>query len=323
MQAPARTGAGVTAAATGPNPPAPIAVMAFDRPQYLKQVLESLLSQRQDLRRRRMFLYLDGPVSRLTGKRYGRDEDIEACRLLFKQMIPWGKRSVSSFNLGVAANFRRAEEELFADQANRIVYFFEDDMVLHPDYLDILDNVAALTENLAPPVGYFAAFGGLLLPPGEQYEHRHELRRLDHHWGFGLRRSHWIFMQPLMAHYYRLLEGRDYQNRPTPEILSWLSAHGVRPRVSSQDDVKKAISYAMGAISLNTYAAAGKYVGELGLHMRPERYRELGYGSTAWLSKVNWRIDPPTAERLEQIISEELGRRPPATGKFDIPKLRD
>ena len=34
----------------------------------------------------------------------------------------------------------------------------------------------------------------------QERESRH-LRRFAHHWGFGLRRSHWQRMQPLMARY--------------------------------------------------------------------------------------------------------------------------
>ncbi len=125
-----------------------------------------------------------GPVSPITGRRFAEDADIEACRELFRQLIPWGEERFTGSNLGVAKNYRRAEEELFADPANAIVYFFEDDLVLHP-HLSRSDGPAG-AENprtSSAPVGQFAAYGGLVDPLWRQYLERYRLQRMAHQLG--------------------------------------------------------------------------------------------------------------------------------------------
>ncbi len=287
----------------------PIAVMSFNRPNYLRQVLESLAAQRQDLGKRRIVLYQDGAVSPITGRRFAEDADIEACRELFRRLIPWGTERVSEVNLGIAKNFRRAETELFADPANDIVYFFEDDLVLHPHYLDLLDRLALKTERLSVPVGYFSAYGAIRDTLRNQYRGRYRLQRMSFHWAFGLRRSHWLRMQPQMAEYFGFVEHCDYRDRDTPGILRHFAENGVLATVSSQDDVKKAVSYKLGAVSLSTSAAAGRYVGALGEHMDQAEFDRRGYADTQWLDRVEYDWEVPSRRQLESIRTIEIARR--------------
>lgn len=288
---------------------APIAIMSFNRPDYLRQTLASLVAQRQDLRQRRVVLFQDGAINPLSQRRRANDADIAASLGVFQELVPWGEIRLSPHNLGVALNFRRAEEELFADPLNEIVYFFEDDMVVHPDYLDLLDCVAGVTGDLPRPVGYFAAYGALRKPPEQQEHECRQFRRLEHHWGFGLRRSHWLRMQTLMARYYALTDATDYADRPNAAIVAELKRHGVLPVVSSQDDVKKAVSYALGAVSLNTTLAAGRYIGEHGLHMTPELFLRMGWHTVSMSPEVKVEYTLPTADDLDRLYDDEMRHR--------------
>lgn len=288
---------------------APLAILSFNRPGHLEQVLRSLVAQRQDLTRRRIYLYQDGAVSPITGRRFAEDADIEACRELFRRLIPWGEERFAAANLGVAKNYRRAEEELFADPANAIVYFFEDDLVLHPHYLDLLDRLALRTENLSAPVGQFAAYGGLVDPVWRQYLERYRLQRMAISWAFGLRRSSWELMQPSLAEYYTLLEDRDYRDRDTPAILEHFRSRGMALSVSSQDGVKRAILHKLGHFALRSSAAAARYIGAEGEHMRAEKFERDGFAHTQWLKRVDYDWEAPDAEDLARMLTQ---KRPPA-----------
>jgi len=288
---------------------APIAVMSFNRPDYLRQTLAALVAQRQDLRRRLVVLFQDGAVNPLSRRRRAKDADIAAAVAVFTELVPWGEVRLSPHNLGVALNFRRAEAELFADPLNEIVYFFEDDMVVHPAYLDLLDRVAEATENLSRPVGYFAAYGALREPIEVQERERRYLRRLAHHWAFGLRRSHWQRMQPLMARYYALTDLTDYARHSGLAIAAELRRHGVVPVHTTQDDVKKAISYALGAVSLNTMPAAARYIGARGIHMTPETFARQGWNALQVRAEVEADYIRPAPDELDRLHKEEMLHR--------------
>lgn len=283
------------------RPLAPLAILSFNRPGHLEQVLRSLLAQRQDLSRRRIYLYQDGAVSPVTGHRFATDSDIEACRELFRRLVPWGEERFAAANLGVARNYRRAEEELFADPGTAIAYFFEDDLVLHPHYLDLLDRLALRTENLPVPVGQFAAYGGLVDSLWRQYLERYRLQRMGYSWAFGLRRSSWTQMQPHLAEYYALLGDRDYRDRDTPAILEHFRSRGMPISVSSQDGVKRAILHKLGHLALRSSAAAARYIGATGEHMRAEKFKRDGFGRTQWLQHVDYDWDTPSAKDLARM----------------------
>ncbi len=279
--------------------------MSFNRPHYLRQTLSSLLAQWQGLQRRRVILFQDGAVNPLSGRRRARDEDIAEAVAIFRELLPWGEVRLAPHNLGVALNFRRAEEELFADPATEIAYFFEDDLVVHPAYLDLLDRVAEATASLSRPVGYFAAYGALREPLAVQERERPYLRRLAHHWAFGLRRSHWLRMQPMMAAYYAATDGIDYNRRSRSAVETTLRRQGVLVVHTSQDDVKKAVSHALGAVSLNTMPAAARYIGERGVHMSPRRFVRDGWASLKVQDEVETPYIRPEPAELDRLYMEE------------------
>jgi hypothetical protein len=297
----------------------PLAILSFNRPDYLGRVLRSLLAQRQGIAERPVYLFQDGAQSAVSGKVAANQSDIDACVRIFRETIPWGELRVSPVNIGVAQNFRRAEEELLSDPANECVYFFEDDLELAPRYLDVLDNMRLVTEDTSIPVGYFAAYGHLSGPADLQRSRLRAFRRLSHHWAFGLRRSHWLKMQPMLQIYYRHIAGLDYSKRDHAAIKRELGAAGAFPGVTSQDDVKKAITYAIGAVSLNSTVVHARYIGEMGLHMNPDKFVKMGFAATEILPDEELAPDGfqvPKEADLQRFRTDELAIRERAWEAF-------
>jgi hypothetical protein len=286
-----------------PLPPwrPPIAIMSFDRPDYLRQVLASLRAQTQTLDDRHVHLFQDGAVN-ASGERFAKDEAVKECIELFRAFFPRGKVWRSRRNIGIALNFKRAEERLFANARNTHVYFFEDDLVLHPSYLDLLDHMAALTATYEPAVGYFTVHGNFRIEDSEQIRRRRELDLMGHNWAFGLRRSHWLNMQPLLAEYYRSLGTAPYRRLPARQIIARMRALGVPLNVASQDDAKKAITYALGAVALGTVQVAARYIGERGLNMEPALYKALGYAEARWIEPLTSAFELPNPEQLQRLL---------------------
>ncbi len=291
--------------------PAPIAILSFNRPDYLRQVLASLVAQEgAALERRNIILFQDGWHNAYSNRGAARFEDIETCIAAFRQMIPHGEVMAAPNNLGVAENYLRAEKHLFEALDAPCGYFFEDDLVLAPRYLATLDTLRAATEAVEE-VGYFACYGNLQASLADQLAKPRQIRRLEHLWGFGLHRRHWQAMQPLLADYYELVLGRDYHPRArrTPEILARYRAKGIPVAVSSQDDVKKAITYHLGRVALNTNLVSARYIGEAGLHSNPQRYAAGRYAETVIPDIPRVAFDLPDAAGLAAMREREAEER--------------
>ncbi|MBP0444525.1 hypothetical protein J8J14_06995 [Roseomonas sp. SSH11] len=287
----------------------PIAVMSFNRPDYLRQVLASLAAQ-QDARieERQVFLFQDHWNNRRSGRVKADAKDIDASIATFREIFPRGEVLAAEENLGVAENFLRAETLFFREMKADCAYFLEDDLVLAPRYLRIMDMLRTGAEG-TPEIGYFAAYGHLTASAADQLKHRRMLRRIGHLWGFGLFRRHWEAMQPLMADYYEMVLGRDYKDRSTPDIRRRYRERDILVGVTSQDDVKKAVTYALGHVALNTHLVSGRYIGAVGLHMSQERFDQAGYARTVWIDPEELAFDFPDAPALAAMQAEETERR--------------
>lgn len=287
----------------------PIAVMSFNRPDYLREVLVSLAAQQgAAIETRDVFLFQDHWFNSRSGRKKAEAADVNACIEVFREIFPRGRVLAADENLGVAENFLRAETLFFREMKADCAYFLEDDLVLAPRYLRVMDGLreAALAR---PEIGYFAAYGHLSASAEDQLRHRRMLRRLGHLWAFGLFRRHWEEMQPLMADYYEMVLGRDYRDRPTPEIRQRLREQGILVGVSSQDDVKKSVTYALGRVALNTHLVSGRYIGAVGLHMSQEKFDKAGYANTVWAETEELLFDMPDAARIAALHAEEIAAR--------------
>lgn len=289
----------------------PLAILSFNRPHYLRQVLAALAAQEgAGLEGRQVILFQDGWHNAYSNRGAARLEEVEACIAAFREIVPHGEVMAAPNNLGVAENYLRAERHIFETLGAACGFFFEDDLVPAPRYLRTLEALRAATEGIAQ-VGYFACYGNLQAGEAEQLARPRLIRRLEHLWGFGLFRRHWQAMQPLMADYYELVLGRDYHPRArrTPEILARYREKGILAAASSQDDVKKAVTYHLGHVALNTGVASARYIGEQGLHSTPQRYAANGYAATVIPDLPEIGFDLPDAAGLAELHARELEER--------------
>jgi hypothetical protein len=287
----------------------PIVVMSFNRPAYLRQVLGSLAAQQGvGVREREVLLFQDGGLHPQSGQPVAEPADIAACIAAFRAAFPRGEVFCAETNLGVAANFRRAETHVFRERHADCAYFFEDDLVLAPRYLRILDQLrdAAAAQ---PMIGHFACYGDLRAGAGAQRARAREITRIEHSWGFGLFRAHWERLQPMLALFEELLAGRDYRDRPHEAIFGRLRALGLPLVGSSQDDVKQAIGLSLGCVGINTFAVHARYIGRTGEHMNPALFDQLGYDGTVLLDDIEGGFDLPDAARLALLREVAIAER--------------
>ena len=178
--------------------PVPIVVMSFNRPEYLVQVLDSLMAQAGcGIDSRPVYLFQDGLRNPFSNRAHGKQELIEESVEAFVRRVPHGTVMASPHNLGVALNFERAERFVFEELAAPSAIFLEDDMVLSPHYIATMERLLEAHADDAR-VGYVAAYGDYTLPLAEQVKNISGLLAMHHNWAFALYRRQWERMRPFV-----------------------------------------------------------------------------------------------------------------------------
>ncbi|MFC1665202.1 hypothetical protein ACFL17_06190 [Pseudomonadota bacterium] len=281
----------------------PVVLISFDRPHYLQQVLEGFTAQRA-LVPERVHLFQDGAVNAYSGRVAAEQADIDACIALFRHLVPRGHVHIAPANIGITENFLRAERFVFEELGAEYAYFCEDDFVPSPEYLTAMGRVYQAVRY-EDRIGYFAAYGDWRANLDRQRAAPTALILLTHQVAFGLKRSHWSMMQPVLQPYYQLVIGRDEKVLPTKAILAALQRNKLAPANAAQDNVKFFVTTLLGSARINTLACFGKYIGETGEHMTPGRYAKLGYHKTCLFDgPLPDTFETPTNEQIESYISQ-------------------
>jgi len=259
---------------------APIAVLSFNRPDYLDQTLRSLAAQGEEsLADREIHLFQDGMFNRFSGRAYGAEQTVLNNVARFRELFPWGQIHIQEANLGIALHFDFIERYLFEARDFEAAIFFEDDMVLSPLYLAVIDKLLsiAMTDER---IGCVAAYGDRRATLTEQIAQLSKIVTMEHRWGFAVTKRQWLRQKPFMAGYLAIVSEADYTTRDHDRIIDWFISTGYLPTVTSQDGAKDVAMYASGAAKLMTHCCYGKYIGKRGVHSDERLYGSLGFART-------------------------------------------
>lgn len=279
----------------------PIAIIGFNRPNYLEPVLNSLAHQR-NVEMGQIALFQDGAINRKSGERYAEERDIDANFAVFKKYFPRGIVFRSFENLGIAHNIDRAERWIFEELEAEAGIFFEDDLVPTKFYLQSLHALIQLALE-DERIGYVACYGNPEVPLSVQSAHPYELIPLQHHWGFGLTRRQYLKSKPYVDAYLDLICERDYLRPDLKAIVDLLRSWDMAPMLPAQDVIRSAICCKTKSVRINTLPCLGKYIGVEGTHHTREVYDIVGYANTELYPKpvtkfhslgneiYNWMVD--------------------------------
>lgn len=286
--------------------PYPIVILAFNRPDYLRQVLESLTAQQGiDLTQRHIIFFQDGGFNEHSKATHAKPAAIEASIAVFRELIPHGEIKASPVNLGVALNFDRAEHWAFVELQADACIFLEDDMVLSPHYISVLDRMLDMAVR-DRRIGYVGAYGDWNRPLAKQRENPGKLMPLTQNWAFGLTRHQWEKNQPFMNSYLSLVRGIDYRLRPHSKIFDLYTSYGMERVESSQDRAKLIACSLTGGLRVNTMASLAQYIGREGLHLKEAEYLESGFQHTEIYPDADFDIETLTDERYRQLFDAQL-----------------
>jgi SAM-dependent methyltransferase len=284
----------------------PVAILAFNRPDYLERTLRSLAEQVQDtLAGREIHLFQDGGRNAISGNEYASKELIDKNIEIFRALFPTGVVHAQKENLGIARHFDFVERYFFEECNFDSAIFLEDDMILSPVYLSVLERLMARAMT-NERIGYVAAYGNHRAPVADQTKNLSKLIEMDHKWGFALSRRQWLRQRPLVDQYLELVRDMDYQRRNSVKIIDWMLSIGALPAGTSQDAVKDVAMWKAGATKLKTFACYGKYIGKVGVHYRESQYEQLGYENTEFCPEAATGFEWPSDAQIDQLIAARL-----------------
>ncbi len=156
-----------------------------------------------------------------------------------------------------------------------------------------------------PNAGYFAAYGHPRLtgdPAAPQ------LIPMEHLWGFGLFRSCWEAMQPLLAPFFAIYAQVDYQMRPQRRLMELFAQRPLSASATSQDAARAVACAELGFARVATDVCYARYIGETGQNFRPDLFAERGFNRMTVADELPARMPQPTEKGLAAIHAAQHGR---------------
>jgi len=287
--------------------PLTIAILSFNRSAYLREVIASLVPQLQA--DDEVILFQDGGWNRFSQRAAARDEEIEACLAVFDEFFfadrppPCGaEKFCSAENLGIAGNYRRAEEHVFEVLKRDGALFLEDDLVLGPHYLFSISRLLALAET-EPRLGYVAAYGDFWATLDQQYARVAELTPMHENWGAALTRASWLAQKPIREGYWDLVKDCDYVARDHDVIRAFFREQGFNCEITSQDASRWVACCTAKLARVMTAVCQARYIGATGVHFTPEFYERYRFAD-AQIFPDRPSILPPSRAQLDAWIDE-------------------
>ncbi|QPC93563.1 hypothetical protein [Mesorhizobium sp. INR15] len=283
----------------------PIAILSFDRPGYLRQVLKSLRPQITEADK--VVLFQDGGWNRWSKRQKGNNERIGQCVATFHRTIPWGEVIEAPENLGIALNYERAERHVFEDLQAGKGLFLEDDLVLSPNYLGTIGQLLDLAEQ-DPRIAYVAAYGDLWASQRVQRQRAHDLIAMHENWGAALTRRTWLAERPFRKKYLELVDGCDYSRRDSHAIRAFYAGRGWKNPVTSQDAARWIACAERGAVRISNFACHARYIGKRGEHSNPRLFKASRFASTVMFRGSPPDLAAPTDAQVAQWLDAERQR---------------
>ena len=283
----------------------PIAILSFDRPGYLAQVLSSLKPQL--VPGQRVILFQDGAWNSWSERWKGDPAAVAACIARFHATLPDQEVRAAPVNLGIALNYERAESYVFEALGASEALFLEDDLCLSPNYLAVIARLLAFARADSR-IAYVSAYGDLFADPAAQRADADGLLPMHENWGAAMTRAAWLAERPFRRAYLSLVSDCDYSFRDHEAIRDFYRARGWDVRVTSQDAARWVAAVERRAVRMTTRACHARYIGETGEHSTPEQYARSGFARTVPWSDAPPVLGPPTEGHIASWLAAERAR---------------
>ena len=271
-----------------------IAFISCDRPEYFKQVLETVEKQTLSFNNFDVYLFQD-----LTNQK----EKVDECVALFTKTFPSGNIVLRKENINVAMNYYLANKQLFFENDYTHIVYFADDMILSSYYLETLMMLIDKLGN-DERIGAISCSGeGMLNSLEVQETNQHKLTFMGRMWGFCWTKAAYEKILPRLDEYLnKFIIGKDYRKRDNNGIRQWLRLNNFKNIVTSQDGVIDCALVEQNLIKISCFPGMIKHIGENGLHNNPGSYRNYRFGEQILYDKRIESIEDLTDEKCAELL---------------------
>lgn len=244
-----------------------VGVISFNRPQYLKQVIQSLKRQSVEAE---YYLFQDGVRNRFSRKITTPSELVDQSIALFDI----GEVFAEKENIGNAHNQLRAIDYLSEKYENFLIV--EDDAVLGRDYL----KVCSILSNQFKHKDLFSVNGGFRRigsHQGKAFYTNTQDSPSTHWFGEFYSATQWNELRPFYMQYFDLVKSVDYRLRPTLKIKKLFHSNGFMIPQSSQDAGRDFALFLAHKRRLTLEVNRGFYIGAQGMHFTESTYKRYNF----------------------------------------------
>ena len=135
---------------------------------------------------------------------------------------------------------------------------------------------------------------------------------MHENWGSALTRKSWLKQRPIRELYWGLIENSDYRQRDGKSILKLYRDLGFNLAHTSQDASRWAACAQAGLVRVTTKTCHARYIGDFGVHERPDRYKKYRFAGSIWYPrrpKVLTNAHPRAVISLAGRTGNQVGRR--------------
>jgi len=271
-----------------------IAFIVCDRPEYFKQILDSVKAQSLPMYDTDVYLFQDNSL---------KEDKIKTSVDLFKDCFPNGTVHTFESNVGVAVNYHFASTYLFIENDYTHIIFIEEDLVLSKYYFEtlmLLLNKFGEDER----IGMIGVSGANMMNSIEkQQQHSNEITSMNNTWNFCLPKHAFLTIRPLLEEYLtNFIFNKNYRERDHVKIREWFLDNGFRGNITSQDYVKTCCLAKNNLIKITCYPGLVKHIGVVGLHNNVEAYKKYGFGEQELYDAPITDIEDLTDDKYNEML---------------------
>lgn len=271
-----------------------IMIAAYNRPNYFKQVIQSL-EKNPESQTIPVFFFLDS----------GPKATIKQNKNIINNSLIKNKITIERpYNYGIAKNLIDARRFMF-DWCNfKKVLVLEDDCILSPNYIKLVLNLHQWATKNYSNVGIVTCWHPCKLALNDKIKNLAKVTEtINHLWAYCLSKDTWDEMKEILYEYEQqfinkpftasdrvksILEWRkqkllkfirrEKKGRIFPETIDYTKLFMSNNFATGQDGTTYFAHYMSGHISLSTIVNRALYIGKNGVHFNQAKWDNFGFG---------------------------------------------
>lgn len=268
-----------------------VLVAGYNRPEYLSRVVKSL-EENPESQLLPFYFFLDGGSQ---SKQKENMRIIQQSKIRHKEIVD------RNSNYGCGRNLIDARRMLFDWCEYEKIIFFEDDVIVSPEYICLVLNLDEYAHKKYDNVGFVTAYNMAPLSLPEKLKCLNQVTVGVICIGYCMRKRVWDDIKSILYTYENsFLKNINYNQRNSPEIRKWLKEtydkskslffkkplkseedlikHFIHERSpSSQDGITIFALLLRGYAPLVTKVNRAVNIGKHGIHFTPQLWEKLGF----------------------------------------------